>query len=93
MNIFPIFIPHAGCPHHCLFCAQDKSTGHGEVPEAIRVSRRLNTLLPEHGDGEIAFYGGTFTALPLPQQALYLETVRPFIHSGRASGLRLSTRP
>jgi len=93
VTIFPIFIPHAGCPHHCLFCAQDKSTGQSGVPDAARVFSQLNSMLPEHGDGEIAFYGGTFTALPLQQQAMYLETARQFVDTGRASGLRVSTRP
>jgi histone acetyltransferase (RNA polymerase elongator complex component) len=45
------------------------------------------------GDGEIAFYGGTFTSLPLAQQALYLDTAASHIASGRVSGLRISTRP
>ncbi|MEG2140140.1 MAG: hypothetical protein RRY20_05070, partial [Bilophila sp.] len=25
--VVPFFIPFAGCPHRCLFCAQDKQTG------------------------------------------------------------------
>ncbi|HPA55356.1 MAG TPA: radical SAM protein, partial [Bacillota bacterium] len=25
--IIPIFVPHKGCPHDCIFCNQKKITG------------------------------------------------------------------
>ena len=25
--IIPIFVPHEGCPHNCVFCNQDRITG------------------------------------------------------------------
>ena len=93
MKIYPVFIPHAGCPHRCLFCAQDRSTGHADIPSADGVRQWLETVLPAQSDGEIAFYGGTFTALPQEQQALYLDTATCHLDSGRVSGIRLSTRP
>lgn len=93
MKIYPVFIPHAGCPHRCLFCAQDRSTSHADVPSAEVVRHWLETVLPEQGDGEIAFYGGTFTALPQEQQNLYLEAAAGCLDSGRVAGIRLSTRP
>ncbi|TNF50849.1 MAG: radical SAM protein [Deltaproteobacteria bacterium] len=93
MKIYPVFIPHAGCPHRCLFCAQDRSTNHADVPSAETVGRWLETVLPELGAGEVAFYGGTFTSLPEEQQALYLDTATSHISSGRVSGIRISTRP
>jgi len=93
MKIYPVFIPHAGCPHRCLFCAQDRSTSHASVPSAEVVSQWLETVLPEQGGGEIAFYGGTFTSLPQEQQTLYLEAAGGFLDSGRVGGIRLSTRP
>lgn len=45
------------------------------------------------GEGEVAFYGGTFTLLPESTQRAYLERVHPFIRAGRTSGIRVSTRP
>ncbi len=93
MKIYPVFIPHAGCPHRCLFCAQDRSTSHVDVPSAEAAGRWLETVLPEQGSGEVAFYGGTFTALPEEQQTLYLDTAICHIASGRVSGIRISTRP
>ena len=93
MKIYPVFIPHAGCPHRCLFCAQDRSTSHADVPTAEAVGHWLETVLPEQGAGEVAFYGGTFTSLPEEQQELYLDTAACHIGSGRVSGIRISTRP
>lgn len=42
---------------------------------------------------QVAFYGGSFTALPVGTQTIYLEAVRPFIDSGMIENIRLSTRP
>ncbi|MEN8728792.1 MAG: radical SAM protein [Desulfuromonadales bacterium] len=93
MKIYPVFMPHAGCPHRCLFCAQDRSTSQCDIPTVNTITRCLDAMLPKQGGGEIAFYGGTFTLLPIAQQQLYLKAARVFIDAGRAAGLRLSTRP
>jgi histone acetyltransferase (RNA polymerase elongator complex component) len=50
-------------------------------------------MLPKQGDGEIAFYGGTFSLLPIQQQQLYLCAAQDFIDSGRVDSIRISTRP
>jgi histone acetyltransferase (RNA polymerase elongator complex component) len=42
---------------------------------------------------EVGFFGGTFTGLPPEEQRSYLQSVTPFIESGRIQGIRLSTRP
>jgi len=93
VKIYPVFIPHAGCPHRCLFCAQDRSTSQVAVPAAESVAEWLETALPEQGDGEIAFYGGTFTLLLQELQDLYLDLAGRHLASGRVAGIRLSTRP
>ncbi len=93
MKIYPVFIPHAGCPHRCLFCAQDRTTGQQSLPEASEVEVWLETALPQRGAGEIAFYGGTFTLLPLVLQNRYLAMAGRFVAEGRVAGIRLSTRP
>ena len=37
MSIIPIFIPHAGCPHQCVFCNQKKISGQKTASaEAVR---------------------------------------------------------
>jgi len=92
----PIFISHFGCPHTCVFCNQNKITGKetdvtvNEIKETV--SEYLETL-PENADIEIAFFGGTFTGIPLYLQNDYLETASAFIKSGEVKGIRLSTRP
>lgn len=42
---------------------------------------------------EVAYFGGSFTGLPLNQQNEYLDVVKPFIDRGDVQGIRISTRP
>ena len=42
---------------------------------------------------EIAFYGGSFTAIPMSMQERYLAVAKDYVDSGRVKGLHLSTRP
>jgi len=93
MRLYAFFIPHAGCPHRCVFCSQRQSGGGVAQPSPAEVSAALEEMLPGSGDGEVAFYGGTFTQLPADQQRGYLEAVAPFIRRGRVAGIRVSTRP
>ncbi len=93
MQIFPLFIPHVGCPHRCLFCQQEKTTGQSGAWDPSVVAEYLDRLLPRSGFGEVAFYGGTFTLLPEERQREYLCVARTFVAAGRIRGIRLSTRP
>ena len=96
--VIPIFIPHEGCPHRCAFCNQRYTRSAPpitaeEVQQAIRAW--LARFSPERRakKPQIAFYGGSFTALPQPRQDELLQAARPFLDSGQAGGIRLSTRP
>jgi len=94
--IIPFFIPHAGCPHQCVFCDQRNITGRKIADEPSSLHRTVNRYLESRTSEEpcqIAFYGGTFTALPPATQKAYLEAAQPFIASGRVRSIRLSTRP
>lgn len=94
--IIPFFITHAGCPHQCVFCNQKNITGINTPPDASSIHRSISRHLETRRDNEavqVAFYGGSFTALPLAGQQAYLEAVRPFITSGSVASIRLSTRP
>jgi histone acetyltransferase (RNA polymerase elongator complex component) len=42
---------------------------------------------------QIAFFGGTFTAMPFEEQEHYLQLVQPYLHSGKVHSIRISTRP
>ncbi len=92
----PVFITHYGCPNMCVFCNQNKITGRetdiqpNEVKEIIE--EYLGTL-PKDSVKEVAFFGGTFTAISLPLQKLFLAQVKNYIDKGLIRGIRLSTRP
>ena len=91
-RIYPVFIPHLGCPHACVFCNQREITGVA-AEEALN---QLNSLMecPPQGEAyELAFYGGSFTAIPEAQQLRYLEAANRARDAGAVSAIRLSTRP
>ena len=94
--IIPFFITHAGCPHQCAFCNQKNITGRNEPPDASSIHPSISRYLEARRDKkavQVAFYGGSFTALPIEDQISYLESVQPFIRSGDIESIRLSTRP
>ncbi|MHB8173146.1 MAG: elongator complex protein 3 [Nitrospirota bacterium] len=93
-HIVPIFIPHKGCRHLCVFCNQKNISGVSAAPSPEEVSEYLSgALSADRPDATIAFYGGTFTAIPTADQEEYLSVASGFIAKGFASGIRLSTRP
>jgi histone acetyltransferase (RNA polymerase elongator complex component) len=93
MKIFPVFIPNSGCPVGCVFCDQSLNSGVVQAPTPEEVVWMLEQLLPDGGIDQVAFYGGSFTALPMMVQDRYLQAVHPFLLSGQVGGIRLSTRP
>ena len=94
--IIPLFIPHEGCPHQCVFCNQQRITGMVTSVTPADVKRILDFHLAGINRPyyvEAAFYGGSFTALPESvQQALLAPAKREFA-AGRIDAVRLSTRP
>jgi histone acetyltransferase (RNA polymerase elongator complex component) len=96
--IVPVFIPHAGCPHRCVFCNQVSITGSdGGALSPENVCRRIQQFLA-YNQGrrhpvEIAFYGGNFLGLEEAAIGSLLETAAAFVNHGRADGIRFSTRP
>ncbi len=95
--VIPIFIPHQGCPHHCLFCNQEKISGCKEhLADRLDVSEIIDMWLarsPLKKKVQVAFYGGSFTCLPTSQQMAMLAAVQPYLASGKVDCIRLSTRP
>ena len=94
MNV-PIFIPHLGCPHSCVFCNQHSVTHIQAAPSPESVALYIQKCLANKGNrtAEVAFFGGSFTGLPLSTQAAYLAAAAPFAARGEITGIRLSTRP
>ena len=65
MAIIPVFIPHAGCPHQCVFCNQKTISGQ-QTASAVAVQQQIERYLQWIRPGlsnEAAFYGGSFTGL------------------------------
>lgn len=95
--IIPIFVPHKGCPHDCIFCNQKKITGQLWEITAEEVSSRIKEYLatiPLEGSHiEVAFFGGSFTAIPLDYQKALLEAAFVYFKEGRIENIRVSTRP
>ena len=91
-----LFVPHQGCPHQCSFCNQ--KTISGSVKELTPEDVKL-TLEKAVSDGidanntEIAFFGGSFTAINREYMISLLEEAKPFIENGCFCGIRVSTRP
>lgn len=94
--IIPVFIPHYGCRHACVFCNQRRITGVETDVTPARVSEILEWHLARIDRArivEIAFYGGSFTALPPKMQRALLAPAADALRAGRVQGIRLSTRP
>ncbi|WP_147819467.1 elongator complex protein 3 [Salidesulfovibrio onnuriiensis] len=96
-RVWPVFIPFAGCPGRCVFCAQDKQTGRDGVlldavlEELVRELAAAQTA--GRGPYELAFFGGTFTALPHEYPERFLSAVDKFRKLGLIIKTRCSTRP
>ena len=95
-RIIPIFIPEMACPHRCVYCNQFLISGKEKMPaddEIIMTVDRYMETMPEGAEVELAFFGGTFTGLPMEDQERLLRLVNPYVEDGRIGNVRLSTRP
>ncbi len=96
-KIIPIFVPHIGCPHDCIFCNQRKITGlqtdmNAETAKGI-IKEYLQTIDTKSNDVEIAFFGGSFTAIDISFQRELLSVASEYKKAGKVKDIRLSTRP
>lgn len=97
VRLAPFFLPHAGCPHRCRFCAQAAQSGVEPFPLAqapARLAAFLDELSAMNSPGfTLGLFGGTFTSLPNDLQRELFGLIRPHLDSGLLSGVRASTRP
>lgn len=94
--IIPIFVPHLGCPHDCIFCNQRKiaSTITDIKEEDVENTiERYLSYFKENSFVEIAFYGGSFTAIDIEVQKKLLNIALKYKDEGLINEIRLSTRP
>lgn len=95
-TIIPVFVPHVGCPNDCVFCNQRRISGAVRPITPEEVSRAIcegAAITPNGVQRQLAFYGGSFTAIPEAEQIALLEAAQPYLTDGTLSSLRLSTRP
>lgn len=89
-----MFVPHIGCSHKCSFCNQNIITGKVDIPHSNDVVDAVQTALKYiKGNAEIAFFGGSFTAIDREYMLELLDATQPYIKSGKIDGIRVSTRP
>ena len=92
-----IFIPHLGCPHACVFCDQRAISGTVTAPDADGVRTLLRQAIADREKAgsfvpcEIAFFGGSFTAIDRDYMISLLDAANEF--SSYFTGIRISTRP
>jgi histone acetyltransferase (RNA polymerase elongator complex component) len=96
--IIPVFLPHAGCPHPCVFCNQNaitRSHSHALSLDALRSMIRTYLNYPSHDRKpvQIAFFGGNFLGIDGTAMRSYLSTADAFVQEGLVDGIRFSTRP
>ena len=95
--IIPVFLPAMGCRERCLFCNQKAADEELPSPSSVRnfIETSLNSLPSEKKfrEKQVAFYGGSFTAIHKDDQIRYLKEVQPFLASGLIHSIRISTRP
>ncbi|MDO4816216.1 MAG: radical SAM protein [Bacillota bacterium] len=95
-SIIPVFVPHLGCPNNCVFCNQNRISGALEPATAETVKKAIENaaaLTPTESKRQLAFYGGSFTAIPAEAQEELFEAAKPYLDSGFVDSIRLSTRP
>ena len=92
-----IFVAHLGCPHLCSFCDQFNISGSASIPNSKSIEEAV--ILAEStknfcaAETELAFFGGSFTAIDKEYMLELLEAAYQFVKQGRIKGIRISTRP
>ncbi len=94
-KIIPIFVPHRGCPNDCVFCNQKKITGRASnnlnKNYVIDIIESYSRTRNKYSD--LAYFGGSFTAIDLDLQIELLEVAYFYKNKGFFDNIRISTRP
>ncbi len=88
-----IFIPHKGCPNDCVFCNQKRISGtvSEPTPKDVREILENAVKINEGKKPQIAFFGGSFTAIPKDYMISLLSCAKEYAR--HFDGIRISTRP
>ncbi len=97
LYIIPVFVPHLGCPNDCIFCNQKSISGQTKMVTKDDLKETIEYYLSSFKEKdsykEIAFFGGSFTAIDVKFQEELLQTANEYIQQGKIDGIRISTRP
>ena len=91
-----VFVPHKGCPNDCSFCNQRAISGQTvpatpkDVENAVKIAIEYNV---DPKNTEIAFFGGSFTAIERDYMISLLTAAKHFLDIYNFKGIRVSTRP
>ncbi len=91
-----LFVPHEGCPHTCSFCNQRTISGSAkrlvkeDIDSAVAIAIQGEY---DRKNSEIAFFGGSFTAIDKDYMIYLLESAYTYVKDGYFRGIRCSTRP
>lgn len=95
--IIPVFVPNIGCPKNCIFCDQKSISGQKKMVTEEEVRKIIDEHLANFKENdvrkEIAFYGGSFTAISEEIQEKLLAIAYEYIQAGKVDSIRISTRP
>ncbi len=95
--VIPVFVPHLGCPNDCVFCNQKSISGQKKniTKEDAKkiIDGFLDVIKDNEGEREIAFFGGSFTAIEEKKQEELLSLAYEYIEKGKVESIRISTRP
>ena len=95
--IIPIFVPHLGCPNDCIFCNQKSISGQKQQMTKDKakdiIEDYLKYIKSDDVKVEIAFFGGSFTAIEEKKQIELLEVASSYVEAGKVESIRISTRP
>ena len=97
--IIPIFVPHLGCPNDCIFCNQKSISGQKKEMTKEKAKEIIDNYLEsirkekESVKIEIAFFGGSFTAIKEEKQEELLKVAYEYVKSKDVDSIRISTRP
>ena len=95
--IIPIIAPNLGCLNECIFCNQKimpkRQTQVTKEDVERTVEEYLANFDDENAQIEIAFFGGSFTALDVAKQEELLSAAYQFVKQKKVDGIRISTKP
>lgn len=90
-----LFVPHLGCPNSCIFCNQKTISGKTAAPALKDIEKACEIAkngVYDKNNSEIAFFGGSFTAIDREEMIKYLSFASQYAEK-YFGGIRISTRP